>query len=269
MASRLNLIKSHLTSEDLCKMSVLEDKIGHVQLNNPSRLNALSTEMSHCILNSLRKLDADDSIAVIIVSGAGRAFCCGADIREIASKSTSKMLIENTFDTLLYVANIRKPIIAAVHGFAYGGGCELAMLCDIIVAHKEAKFAQPEIKLGLLPGIGGSQRLPRFTNKTKAMEMVLTGAPISATEAKEIGLVSRVTEASVIESALEIARQMKNYPLQALIMNKASVNAAYETSLQGGIMTERAYFHGTGSTKDKAEGISALFEKRAPKFTNE
>mmetsp|Transcript_28666 Transcript_28666/g.51026 ORF Transcript_28666/g.51026 Transcript_28666/m.51026 type:complete len:270 (+) Transcript_28666:1377-2186(+) len=269
MARRLNLIANHLTAESLVLVSVLEDKVAHVQLNNPSRLNALSTPLSDSILNALRTLDKDDSISVIIVSGAGKAYCCGADIREVQTKSTATMIIENTFDTLLNVANIRKPIIAAVHGYAYGGGCELAMLCDIIVANREAKFGQPEIKLGLLPGIGGTQRLPRFTNKTKAMEMCLTGTPISADEAKEIGLVSRVTSGSAVDCALDIARAMKNHPLQALIMNKAAINAAYESSLTGGLFTERAFFHGSGSTKDKAEGIAALFEKRPPKFTNQ
>jgi enoyl-CoA hydratase/carnithine racemase len=250
-------------------VSVLEDKIGHVQLNIPSKLNALSNGLVDSIVSSLHALDQDDSVSVIILSGAGKAFCCGADVRQIVAKSTARMYIENAFNVLLQVALIRKPIIAAVHGLAFGGGCELAMMCDVIVAHQDTKFGQPEIKLGFLPGAGGTQRLPRFTNKTKAMEMILTGEPISAGEAKEIGLVSRVSQGDVVQSALEIARLMKRHPLQALIMNKAAVNAAYETSLQGGIMTERAFFHGSGSTKDKEEGIAAFLNKRPAKFTNE
>jgi enoyl-CoA hydratase/carnithine racemase len=177
------------------------------------------------------------------------------------------MYIENTFNTLLQVALISRPIFAAVHGLTFGGGCELAIMCELIVAHQDTKIGQPEIKLGSLPGV--TQRLPRLTSKTKVKEMILTGEHFSADEAKEIRLVSRVSQGDVVQSALEIARLMKRYPLQALIMNEAALNDAYETSLQGGDITEIAFFNSSASRKDKEEGIAAFLSRRPAKVTNE
>ncbi|WP_114814101.1 enoyl-CoA hydratase [Paraburkholderia kururiensis] len=243
-------------------------RVGLVTLNRPKALNALNDALMDELGEALRTFDADDGIGAIVVTGSEKAFAAGADIGMMATYSFMDVYkgdyITRNWET---VRSIRKPIIAAVAGFALGGGCELAMMCDIILAADTAKFGQPEIKLGIMPGAGGTQRLPRAVSKAKAMDMCLTARFMDAEEAERAGLVSRVIPAaSLIDEAMAAAATIAEMPLQAVMMVKESVNRAYETTLAEGVHFERRLFHSLFATEDQKEGMAAFVEKRKPAF---
>jgi enoyl-CoA hydratase len=244
--------------------------VGIITLNRPEALNALNAKLCAELVDALGKWDADASIGCVILTGAGRAFAAGADIKEMAPRSYMDVYQADLFGAFEHaVSSFRKPLIAAVNGFALGGGCELAMLCDFILASEAAKFGQPEINLGVMPGIGGTQRLTRFVGKSKAMDMCLTGRMMDAAEAERSGLVSRVLPADkLLEEARTAARKIAGQSRPIAMMTKETVNAAYETTLRQGIMLERRLFHSMFATDDQKEGMAAFVEKRPAKFAN-
>ena len=244
--------------------------VGIITLNRPDALNALNSKLCGELIDILAKWDADAQIGCVVLTGAGRAFAAGADIKEMAPQSYMDVYKKDLFGAFEHaVSSFRKPIIAAVNGFALGGGCELAMLCDFILASEAAKFGQPEINLGVMPGIGGTQRLTRFVGKSKAMEMCLTGRMMDAAEAERAGLVSRVLPADkLIEEAKAAARKIAGQSRPIAMMTKETVNAAYETTLRQGIMLERRLFHSMFATNDQKEGMAAFVEKRPAKFSD-
>jgi len=246
----------------------IEDGVGLITLNRPKALNALNSELLDELVAVLEAWDADEAVRAIVLTGSERAFAAGADIREMAPRSYMDMFKANFFAAAAdRIAAVRKPIIAAVAGYALGGGCELAMLCDFIIAADTAKFGQPEINLGLMPGIGGTQRLTRFVGKSKAMEMCLTGRNMDAEEAERAGLVSRVVPAGdLIHEAMEAARKIASQSVPIVMMTKETVNRAYETTLSEGIRFERRVFHAMFATEDQKEGMAAFSEKRKPVF---
>ena len=239
-----------------------------VTLNRPKALNALNSELLAELVAALESFDVDDGVRAIVLTGSDRAFAAGADIKEMAPQSYMDMFKSNFFAGAAdRIAAIRKPIIAAVAGYALGGGCELAMLCDFIVAADTAKFGQPEINLGVMPGIGGTQRLTRFVGKSKAMEMCLTGRNMDAAEAERSGLVSRVVPAAeLMAEALKAAHKIAEQSVPIVMMTKETVNRAYETTLAEGIRFERRLFHAMFATEDQKEGMAAFSEKRKPAF---
>jgi len=245
-----------------------EGAVGVVTLNRPSALNALNAELLGELVAALEAWDLDDGVRAIVLTGSERAFAAGADIKEMAPKSYMDMYKENFFaDAADRIAKVRKPIIAAVAGYALGGGCELAMLCDFIIAADNAKFGQPEINLGVMPGIGGTQRLTRFVGKSKAMEMCLTGRMMDAAEAERSGLVSRIVPLAELEAeSLKAARTIAEKSLPIVMMTKETVNRAYETTLAEGVRFERRLFHAMFATLDQKEGMAAFTEKRKPAF---
>ncbi|MCA8067092.1 enoyl-CoA hydratase [Burkholderia sp. AU38729] len=243
-------------------------RVGLVTLNRPKALNALNDALMDELGDALKAFDADDGIGAIVVAGSEKAFAAGADIGMMATYSYMDVYrgdyITRNWET---VREIRKPIIAAVSGFALGGGCELAMMCDIIFAADTAKFGQPEIKLGVMPGAGGTQRLPRAVSKAKAMDMCLTARFMDAAEAERAGLVSRVLPAdTLLDEALAAAATIAEFSLPAVMMVKESVNRAYETTLAEGVHFERRLFHSLFATEDQKEGMAAFVEKRKPVF---
>jgi enoyl-CoA hydratase len=243
-------------------------RVGLVTLHRPKALNALNDALMDELGAALRAFDADEAVGVIVLTGSEKAFAAGADIGMMASYSYMDVYkgdyITRNWEA---VRSIRKPIIAAVAGFALGGGCELAMMCDIIIAADTAKFGQPEIKLGVIPGAGGTQRLPRAVSKAKAMDLCLTGRMMDAAEAERAGLVSRVVPAdALLAEALAAANQIAEFSLPAVMMAKESVNRAYETTLAEGITFERRVFHSLFATEDQKEGMAAFLEKRKPVF---
>jgi enoyl-CoA hydratase len=242
--------------------------VGVVTLNRLKALNALNAELLAELIAVLEEWDRDDAIRCIVLTGSERAFAAGADIKEMAPQSYMDMFKANFFAQANdRISAIRKPIIAAVAGWALGGGCELAMLCDFIIAADTAKFGQPEITLGVMPGIGGTQRLTRFVGKSKAMEMCLTGRNMDAAEAERSGLVSRVVPASELMSeALKAAHKIAEQSLPIVVMTKETVNRAYESTLAEGIRFERRVFHAMFATDDQKEGMAAFSEKRKPTF---
>ena len=244
--------------------------VGIITLNRPDALNALNDKLVTELGQQLDAWEKDPAIGCVIITGAGRAFAAGADIKEMRVQSYMDAY-GNDFITRNWerAATFRKPLIAAVNGFALGGGCELAMMCDIILASEAAKFGQPEINLGVMPGAGGTQRLTRFVGKSKAMDMCLTGRMMDAAEAERSGLVSRVLPADkLVEEAKAAARKIASQSRPIAMMTKETVNAAYETTLRQGIMLERRLFHSMFSTDDQKEGMAAFVEKRPAKFTN-
>jgi enoyl-CoA hydratase len=244
--------------------------VGLITLNRPKALNALSSPLIAELAQALDAFEADDAIGAIVLTGSEKAFAAGADIKEMQPRGYVDVYLSD-FITKGWerVASCRKPVIAAVAGFALGGGCELAMMCDFILAADNARFGQPEIKLGVLPGAGGTQRLTRFVGKSKAMEMVLTGRMMDAAEAERAGLVSRVLPASeLLPEALKVAEQIAALSRPAVMMAKEAVNRAYETTLAEGVRFERRLFHSTFALEDQKEGMQAFTEKRAPKFQN-
>ena len=242
--------------------------VGIVTLNRPQALNALNSGLLDELVDALEAWDKDDDVRAIVLTGSDRAFAAGADIREMAPRSYMDMFKTNFFAGAAdRIAAIRKPIIAAVAGFALGGGCELAMLCDFIIAADNAKFGQPEINLGVMPGIGGTQRLTRLVGKSKAMEMCLTGRQMDAAEAERAGLVSRVVPlAELMNEAVKAAETIAAKSVPIVMMTKETVNRAYETTLAEGIRFERRLFHAMFATEDQKEGMAAFSEKRKPQF---
>ena len=249
-------------------LTKIEDGVGLITLNRPKALNALNSELLDELIGVLEAWDADDAVRAIVLTGSERAFAAGADIREMAPRSYMEMFKANFFAAAAdRIAAVRKPIIAAVAGYALGGGCELAMLCDFIIAADTAKFGQPEINLGVMPGIGGTQRLTRLVGKSKAMEMCLTGRNMGAEEAERAGLVRRVVPAGdLLHEAMEAARKIAAQSVPIVMMTKETVNRAYETTLSEGIRFERRVFHAMFATEDQKEGMAAFSEKRKPVF---
>lgn len=245
--------------------------VGLITLNRPEALNALSTPLMQELSKAVEEFEADSAIHVIVITGSDKAFAAGADIKEMQSKSYMDVYKED-FITRDWerVSRCRKPTIAAVAGFALGGGCELAMMCDILIAAENAKFGQPEIKLGILPGSGGTQRLPRAVGKAKAMDLVLTGRLMDAEEAERAGLVSRIVPSrKLLEEALRVAAEIAAFSVPSVMMAKESVGRAYETTLSEGIRFERRLFHSVFATDDQKEGMSAFAEKREPAFMHQ
>ncbi|NMM86090.1 enoyl-CoA hydratase [Rhodococcus sp. SRB_17] len=248
---------------------ILERKgrVGVITLNRPKALNALNSELMNEVVAAVTDLEADNGIGAILITGSERAFAAGADIKEMQSKTYMDAYTEDFFTPWDRVAASRKPLIAAVAGYALGGGCELAMLCDFIIAADTAKFGQPEIKLGVIPGIGGSQRLTRAVGKAKAMEMCLTGRNMDAEEAERAGLVSRIVPAAdLLDDALKTATTIAEMSLPIAMMAKEAVNRSFESSLAEGVRFERRIFHSTFATEDQKEGMAAFVEKRSAEF---
>jgi enoyl-CoA hydratase len=246
------------------------EKVGLIQLNRPKALNALNDALMDELGAALLAFDADDNIGCIIITGNEKAFAAGADIAAMANY-TYMDVFKNEYITRNWeqIRRVRKPVIAAVAGYALGGGCELAMMCDFIIAADNAKFGQPEIKLGTIPGAGGTQRLPRAVSKAKAMDMCLTGRMMDAAEAERVGLVSRVVATDkLMDEAMAAAVMIAGMSLPIVMMIKESINRAYETTLSEGIQFERRLFHGTFGTEDQKEGMKAFLEKRLPSFRN-
>jgi enoyl-CoA hydratase len=245
-------------------------KVGLIRLNRPKALNALNDQLMDELGHALQAFDADKQIGCIIVTGSEKAFAAGADIGAMASYTYMDVYNSNYITrNWEQLRQIRKPVIAAVAGYAVGGGCELAMMCDFIIAADNAKFGQPEIKLGTIPGAGGTQRLPRAVSKSKAMDMCLTARMMDAAEAERAGLVSRVVPADkLLEEAMTAATVIAAMSLPTVMMIKESVNRAYESSLSDGVQYERRLFHSTFATEDQKEGMKAFVEKRLPNFRN-
>ena len=246
-------------------------QVGIVTLNRPKQLNALNNELMDELGSAMKAFDADDSIGCIILTGSEKAFAAGADIGAMASYSFADVY-NNDYITRNWeqIRSIRKPVIAAVSGFALGGGCELAMMCDFIIAADNAKFGQPEIKLGVIPGAGGTQRLPRAVGKSKAMDMALTARMMDATEAERAGLVSRVVPFDkLMEETLGAAIIISGFSQLAVMAAKESVNRAFESGLSDGVMFERRLFHALFATQDQKEGMDAFVNKRAANFTHQ
>lgn len=247
-----------------------KDRIAVVTLNRPDALNALNTQMMQDVVHAFDDIDRDPQIVVSILTGAGRAFAAGADIKEMKDQSFSDMYLNDYFAGWDKFAACRKPVIAAVNGFALGGGCELAMMCDILIASEKAKFGQPEIKLGVTPGMGGSIRLTKAVGKARAMDLVLTGRMIDAVEADRIGLCSRVVEHSELMSeAMAAAKEIAGYSLPSIIASKEMVSRALELSTTEGVKFERRLFMGLFGTEDQKEGMAAFAEKRAADFKDQ
>ena len=246
-------------------------KVTVIRLNRPQAMNALSPDLTKELAQALDQLEADPNTAVVILTGNEKAFAAGADIKAMKNWSYMDVYIKD-FITVHWerITAFRKPTIAAVSGFALGGGCELAMMCDFIIAADNAKFGQPEINLGIIPGAGGTQRLTRFIGKSKAMEMVLTGRMMDAQEAERSGLVSRVVPLDqLMKEALDAAQKIAGMSLPIAMMAKESVNRAYETTLSEGIRFERRLFHSAFATQDQKEGMNAFVEKRKPNFKDQ
>jgi enoyl-CoA hydratase len=251
---------------------ILERKgaVGLITLNRPQALNALSAALIRDLGAALDELEADDAIGAVVITGSDKAFAAGADIKEMASRTYMDVYLSD-FITKGWerVSTCRKPIVAAVAGYALGGGCEIAMMCDTIIAADTAKFGQPEITIGTIPGSGGTQRLTRAVGKAKAMEMCLTGRMMDAAEAERSGLVSRIVPAAeLIDEALKVAGKIAAMSRPAVLMAKEAINRAYETTLAEGVRFERRLFHSTFATEDQKEGMAAFIEKRKPSYKN-
>ena len=244
------------------------DAVALIRLNRPKALNALNSELLGELAVALAAIAADDSVRCVVLTGSDRAFAAGADIKEMSDKSYADMYRLNFFGAAAQaIEGFRKPIIAAVSGYALGGGCELAMLCDFIIASETAKFGQPEINLGVAPGIGGSQRLTRFVGKSKAMDMILTARQMDASEAERSGLVSRVVPVDkLVEEAMAAAARIAALSPLAVMVNKEMVNQAYETTLSAGVQFERRLFHSLFAFEDQKEGMAAFIDKRPADF---
>ena len=242
-------------------------RVGLIRLNRPQRMNALSDALAAELAAALAAFDADPNVGAIVITGNEKAFAAGADIGAMAEWSYQKVYADNYIMSWESVKHTRKPVIAAVAGYALGGGCELAMMCDLIIAADTAKFGQPEITIGTIPGMGGTQRLPRAVGKAKAMDMCLTGRMIDAAEAERSGLVARVVPAAaLLDEALAVAAKIAGYSLPAVLKIKESINRAYESSLAEGLLFERREFHSTFALEDQKEGMRAFVEKRKPDF---
>lgn len=256
------LIKVETTGE--------KNNVALITLNRPKALNALCNQLMTELNEVIGELDKNDNVGAIVITGSEKAFAAGADIKEMVNNTYSHSMKGNFLSFWNSVSKVVKPVIAAVNGYALGGGCELAMMCDIIYAGDKAKFGQPEIAIGTIPGAGGTQRLTRIVGKSKAMEIVLSGNPITAEEAEKCGLVSKVFPSDkVVQEAIKLGEKIASHSQLIVSMAKESVNMAYETTLQEGLHFEKRMFHGTFATADRKEGMIAFTEKRPPKFTNQ
>src|SRR5580693_3976365 len=244
-------------------------RVGLIRLNRPQALNALNGALMRELATAVDAFEANDKIGCMVITGSEKAFAAGADIKEMAGKSFTDAYFEDFTAAWHRLAEARKPVIAAVAGFALGGGCELAQQCDFVIAADNAKFGQPEIKLGIIPGIGGTQRLTRAVGKAKAMDLILTGRMMDAAEAERAGLVARVVPAAnLLDEAVKVAETIAAMSLPSVLAAKESVNRAFETSQAEGIRFERRIFHSLFATHDQKEGMNAFIEKRPPKFEN-
>jgi enoyl-CoA hydratase len=244
-------------------------RVGLIRLNRPQALNALNSMLIGELGQAVEAFEADTAIGCVVITGSDKAFAAGADIKEMVDKDFTEVFLGDFAATWDRVAHARKPVIAAVAGFALGGGCELAMQCDLIIAAENAKFGQPEIKLGIIPGIGGTQRLVRAVGKAKAMDLILTGRMMDAQEAERAGLVARIVPAAnLIDEALKVADTIAAMSLPSVLAAKEAVNRAFETSLAEGVRFERRIFHSLFATADQGEGMRAFIEKRPAKFEN-
>jgi enoyl-CoA hydratase len=244
-------------------------KVGLIRLNRPQALNALNRALVHDLTRALDAFEADANIGCILITGSDKAFAAGADIKEMADKTFDQAYLGDFAANWDRAATVRKPVIAAVAGFALGGGCELAMQCDLIIAADNAKFGQPEIKLGVIPGIGGTQRFTRAVGKAKAMDIMLTGRMMDVEEAERSGLVARIVPlASLVEEAVKVAETIASMSLPSVLAAKEAVNRAFETSLAEGVRFERRVFHSLFATADQKEGMAAFIAKRPPRFEN-
>jgi len=246
-----------------------QGRVGVIRLNRPQALNALNSALMAELAQAVAALDADAGIGCLLITGSEKAFAAGADIKEMSDKSFIDAYAGNFAGTWEAVSRTHKPVVAAVAGFALGGGCELAMQCDLIIAADTAKFGQPEIKLGIIPGIGGTQRLTRAVGKAKAMDLILTGRMMDAQEAERAGLVARIVPAAdLMAEAMKTAETIASLSLPSVIAAKEAVNRAFETTLAEGVLFERRTFHAMFATHDQKEGMSAFIEKRPAKFEN-
>lgn len=246
-----------------------DNNVGHIELNRPEALNALNRTMMTEVCEAAQTMDSDDNVSVILIHGSKKAFAAGADIKEMATLSFTEAYTRDLFTGWDALANIRKPLIAAVSGYALGGGCELAMMCDLIIASETAQFGQPEINLGIMPGMGGTQRMARAVGKAKAMDLMLTGRLISASEAESYGLVARVFSAATFETEVEkFALEVAGKSQIATRMVKESINIAFDSPLSEGLRFERRSAQSMFATNDQKEGMAAFIEKRKPKFSN-
>jgi enoyl-CoA hydratase len=244
-------------------------KVGLIRLNRPQALNALNRALMHDLTRALDAFEADANIGCLVITGSDKAFAAGADIKEMADKTFDQAYLGDFAANWDRAATVRKPVIAAVAGFALGGGCELAMQCDLIIAADNAKFGQPEIKLGVIPGIGGTQRFTRAVGKAKAMDIMLTGRMMDVEEAERSGLVARIVPlASLVEEAVKVAETIASMSLPSVLAAKEAVNRAFETSLAEGVRFERRVFHSLFATADQKEGMAAFIAKRPPRFEN-
>jgi len=244
-----------------------EPKVALIELNRPKELNALNPQLMQELRDALVSLDKNPDVHVVVLTGSEKAFAAGADIKQMADKSAIDMLLLDQFSTWDQIRKTKKPIIAAVSGFALGGGCELAMTCDMIIASESAKFGQPEIKIGVIPGAGGTQRLTKAVGKAKAMELILSGRFISAEEAHFYGLVNKVVPNEMyLKEAFQLAKEIAQMSPIAVQLGKEAINRSFETQLDEGLAFERKNFYMTFASEDQKEGMSAFIEKRAPKF---
>jgi enoyl-CoA hydratase len=245
-------------------------RVGVITLNRPEALNALNAQLIDELVLATSAFDVDAGIGAIVITGSDRAFAAGADIKEMADKSYMEAYLSDFFSAADRLAAVRTPLIAAVSGYALGGGCELAMICDILIASETAKFGQPEINLGVIPALGGSQRLTRAVGKTLAMDLVLTGRTIGADEALRAGIAARVVPAAqLLDEAMSVADTIASKSLPIAMIAKEAVNQAFETTLTSGLLFERRVFYSLFATHDQKEGMSAFIEKRDPRFTND
>jgi enoyl-CoA hydratase len=244
-------------------------RVGLIRLNRPRALNALNSAVMRELADAIDRFEADDDIGCMVITGSDKAFAAGADIKEMSNKEFTEVFLGDFAAPWHRVAAARKPVIAAVAGFALGGGCELALQCDLIIAADNAKFGQPEIKLGIIPGIGGTQRLTHAVGKAKAMDLILTGRMMDVEEAERSGLVARIVPLqSLIEETVKVAATIASMSLPAVLAAKEAVDRAFETSLAEGVRFERRVFHSLFATRDQKEGMAAFIEKRPAKFEN-
>ncbi|CAO1426956.1 unnamed protein product [Diamesa hyperborea] len=271
ISQRLYSSATNKTFELIKSEHVGEKKnVGLITLNRPKALNALCNDLMRELSEALTIYEKDSTVGAIVITGSEKAFAAGADIKEMQNNTYAKCIMTNFLSDWTKVANTQKPIIAAVNGYALGGGCELAMMCDIIYAGDKARFGQPEIAIGTIPGAGGTQRLTRVVGKSKAMEICLTGNMITAEEAEKSGLVSKIfPAATLVDEAVKLGEKISSHSPLIVQLCKEAVNTAYETTLNEGLKFERRTFHATFSTSDRKEGMTAFVEKRAPKFTSE
>lgn len=263
------LISTDLKTDYNFIKAEIRGNVGLITLHRPKALNALCDGLLDDLIHAANSFDNNDSIGAIVITGSEKAFAAGADIKEMSKRNYVECYTKNQFKNWGDIAKITKPTIAAVSGFALGGGCELAMMCDIMIAAENAKFGQPEITLGVIPGCGGTQRLIRAIGKSKAMEMILTGNMINAAQAERDGLVCKVVpNDKLIDSAIEMASKIASFSRPAVAMAKETVNAAYELNLEEGLRFERRIFHSMFSLDDQKEGMAAFVEKRPAKWTH-